>query len=183
MTTTITVCAECYDETTTSHAPIRMATCYRAGTAASRVLDAMEQGGFFTDGPDYNLILDHLVLNEVYDHGGAGASISELADRLAIRRNDVAEAVDRLVNVGVLVTSAGARGAKMVWTSAYGAGVHLRTIFLDTEDKRLADERRDDFIRRYKRGERKINDRTHAEDMEVCREYLRPWAEAKAKAA
>jgi biotin operon repressor len=172
-TKTVTVCTECYDETTTSHAPVREATCYRNGTASSRVLDAMEQGGHFTDGPDYNLILDGLVLDEVYDHGAAGASLSELADRLGIRRNDVAEAVDRLVRVGGLVTSAGARGAKLVWTSAYGAGVHLRAIFLDAEDKRLSYEMRANGIRRYKQGERKFNDRTHAENVKACMEVLR----------
>jgi DNA-binding Lrp family transcriptional regulator len=178
-TTTITVCTECYDETTRSHARVREA-CYRDGTVASRLSDTLEQGGHYTDGPEHNLILDDLVLCEVYDHGAAGASLSELADRLGIHRDPVTASVDRLVNAGGLVTSAGARGAKLVWTSAYGAGVHLRAIFLDAEDKRLAGQRRDDFIRRYKRGERKINDRTHAENVEACLDYLRSGAAAKA---
>lgn len=176
---TITICRECYDPADVSHAPVRETTCYRSGTASDRISDAAEQAGYFTS-PDYDNLLGALVTEEVYDHGAAGSSISTLADRLGIHRDRVTEAVDRMVRYGYLVTSSGPRGARLAWTAAYGPDVHVVAISLDEEDERLGREMREDYLRRYRRGERKISGRTYDEDVAACLDILRGEAPAQA---
>lgn len=174
-TSSITICRDCYDRTDKPH-PNQWCG---SDTTAAKLVETAEQAGLFT-GPNYDNLLDELVSQEVYEQGAGGSSVSTLADRLGIRRTDVAEAVERLVRYGQLVTSPGPRGAKLLWTAAYGADVHVTALAFDAEDERLARQMREDYIHRYRNGDRKISGRTHDEDVAACLDYLRGKAPARA---